>query len=461
MSGPRIATDWVPEGMEELFFLPDPMVPAQATCYWDLGNQYLGGGSPRHRTSPSTLRARALRLADHGGGRLVLISDAIEHLPPGEDNSDAEEQEATLLEARRLASYLAPRGVRINICRVGYCPALGHRLPEAELRHLRSFLAIRRDVTRDDLAATIRFLAQGPENLVGETLTLDGGLSWPLVRAGSGSSRTAVFEPEPGGPRQEDETVLVTGASSKIGRAIVERLADQGCSLVLSGRSEDNLTELAGAVRERGLPCRIVPADLSQPGGAEQLWAELAATPVTGVVYGAGALQLDPPSSAHERQQLFQLNHLSWATLAELAAESWRAAERPGALVALGSLSADTVAGPRLASYAASKAAMVQQTSYLAVTYGRYGIRAGAVLPGGVADTTMAREQHDSYLEAAVERVPTGRFSTPDEVAAVVSYLLRPGSAMLAGRPVRLCGGVSTLRPAPPVPLPHVKEYAS
>lgn len=108
MSGPRIATDWVPEGMEELFFLPDPMVPAQTTCYWDLGNRHLGGGSPRHRTSPSTLRARALRLADHGGGRLVLISDAIEHLPPGEDNSDAEEQEATLLEARRLASYLAP-----------------------------------------------------------------------------------------------------------------------------------------------------------------------------------------------------------------------------------------------------------------------------------------------------------------------------------------------------------------
>ena len=97
MSGPRIATDWVPEGMEELFFLPDPMVPAQATCYWDLGNQHLGGGSPRHRTSPSTLRARALRLADHGGGRLVLISDAIEHLPPGEDNSDAEEQEACLV----------------------------------------------------------------------------------------------------------------------------------------------------------------------------------------------------------------------------------------------------------------------------------------------------------------------------------------------------------------------------
>ena len=119
------------------------------------------------------------------------------------------------------------------------------------------------------------------------------------------------------------------------------------------------------------------------------------------------------------------------------------ARNRPGAIVNMASTHGMTgIAGRSV--YGISKAGLIQMTRMLAIEWADKNIRVNAVAP-----TTVMTESRQQLLndpkarEAALARIPTGRFVTPEEIAAAVAYLGGPGAASITGHTLAVDGGVT------------------
>ncbi len=187
------------------------------------------------------------------------------------------------------------------------------------------------------------------------------------------------------------ERALITGASSGIGEALAAQFAAGGHDLVLVARSENKLRALAKRLgAEYDVEARVEPADLSEPGAAQQLAQRLkrARRPVSALINNAGVLEhgrfVDIPASTH--QQLVDLNIGGLTTM--LAAFLPAMVERGyGRVLNVASIAAFQPV-PALASYAASKAYVLSLTESLSEELKGTGVTATALCPG-VTDTGM------------------------------------------------------------------------
>jgi uncharacterized protein len=181
------------------------------------------------------------------------------------------------------------------------------------------------------------------------------------------------------------ETVLVTGASSGIGEALARLAAADGHALVLVARSADKLhalaKDLAGA---HGVPVKVMPADLSQPGAAATLAAELRRKRLTidVLVNNAGVLDNAPfvKTAAARHQAMIDLNiRALTGLLAELLPGMVRRGQ--GRVLNVASIAAFQPV-PTLATYAATKAYVLSLTESLSEELAGTGVSITALCPG-------------------------------------------------------------------------------
>jgi len=232
------------------------------------------------------------------------------------------------------------------------------------------------------------------------------------------------------------KSVLVTGATKGIGRAIALMLAKRGATVVAMGRSMDDLASLAG---ETG--CRTIVADMADADATRAAAKE--ALPLDLLVNCAGTTTLEPflDVTVEAFDHLIAVNTRAPMIVAQEYARACIARGVGGAIVNVSSLSAFTGFADH-AAYCASKGALDAMSRVMANELGPRGIRVNCVNPA-VTLTDMARKAWSDPAKAQpmLSRMPLGRFIEPEEVAEVVLFLLSDGAAMVNGVSVPIDAG--------------------
>ena len=246
---------------------------------------------------------------------------------------------------------------------------------------------------------------------------------------------------------------VVTGAGTGIGRAIALRLAADGHSLGLLARNLDALNATAEAAREAGAPrVHTAACDIRDRAAVDRTMEALAQA--LGGLHclvansGIGGPNADGPDDRFD--DLVQTNLMGTYYCARAAQRHFTPGGHPRHIVAIASiLGRFGVAG--YTGYCASKTGILGLVRALAHEVAPEGIQVNALCPGWV-DTAMAREGIDGIAEAvgishdeahamAMEQVPMGRMSRPEDVAGVVAWLLSPDARGVTGQGIDINGG--------------------
>lgn len=239
------------------------------------------------------------------------------------------------------------------------------------------------------------------------------------------------------------KTVLITGATSGIGKATALRFAESGASIAAVGRDEESLIELEIKVVRAGAQCLPITADLSQ----EEETSRVVANTIDHFVLVNAA------------------GHISSGTIENATLDAWDAmlginlrvpfvlmqralptiVERRGNIVNVSSVTG-LRAFPGVLAYCVSKAGLDQLTRCAALELAAKGVRVNAVNPGVVITEIhkrggMSEEQYEAFLEHSKQTHPLGRVGEAREIAELIFFLASDRASWITGATYSIDGG--------------------
>ena len=239
-----------------------------------------------------------------------------------------------------------------------------------------------------------------------------------------------------------DKTVLVTGSSRGIGRAIALRLAREGFDVVLHCRSQrEQADAVATEIAAMGRSARVLQFDVAdRDAAATALLADVEAHGCYyGVVCNAGIARdgAFPALSAEDWDAVIHTNLDAFYNVLHPLTMPLVRRRKPGRIVTLASVSG--LMGNRgQVNYSASKAGIIGATKALAVELASRNITVNCVAPGLIA-TEMVDER---VLEEALKMIPAQRVGKAEEVAALVAFLMSEDAAYITRQVISVNGGM-------------------
>ncbi len=240
------------------------------------------------------------------------------------------------------------------------------------------------------------------------------------------------------------KVAIVTGASRGIGKAIAAGFAEAGADLALVARSESKLIEVQQALQSIGAKAEIFPYDLRQTDGIPDWVAQVveACGRIDILVNNAGTThRADAIDFPEERwDEVITLNLKSVWLLCQNVGRGM--VERgSGKIINIASLLSFS-GGIRASAYAASKGGVAQLTKALANEWASKGVNVNAIAPGYIDTELSAGVIADPVRSAQLmERLPAGRFGTPDDLVGAAIFLASEAAEYIHGHILTVDGG--------------------
>ncbi len=238
--------------------------------------------------------------------------------------------------------------------------------------------------------------------------------------------------------------VVVTGASSGLGRHFATLLARRGARVAACARRVDRLADLCAELAGEGHVAQPFAMDVTDAGSVEAALAAAgdALGPIDVLVNNAGIALAKPALEveADEWDRLMDTNLKGAWLVARDVARRMQAQGTGGSIVNIASIAGFHPAG-RLSAYATSKAALIHLTRSLALELARAAIRVNAIAPG-YFETDINRDFLGSEAGASLrQRIPQRRFGRPQDLDGVLLLLASEASAYMTGSVLVVDGG--------------------
>jgi len=246
-----------------------------------------------------------------------------------------------------------------------------------------------------------------------------------------------------GGRGLEGRVAIVTGASRGIGRAVAASLAEDGASVVVSGRDAARLEMAAKELEALGVPVLAVPGDVSGREDVDRVAGQARERfgRIDILVNNAGIIRdaLLVRMRDEDWDEVLNVN-LRGAFLMTRAAAKVMMRRKGGRIINITS-AAGAMGNAGQANYSAAKAGLIGLTKSAARELAHWGILVNAVAPG-LIDTDMAAAIPPEAREALLTQVPLKRVGGAREVAEVVRFLAGDGASYVTGQVIHVNGGL-------------------
>jgi 3-oxoacyl-[acyl-carrier protein] reductase len=244
--------------------------------------------------------------------------------------------------------------------------------------------------------------------------------------------------------RLEEKVAVVTGGSRGIGRAIALALGGAGARVAITyARQRDAAEAVVQALGQLGRDGRLYQFDVADYAATTAAFAQ--------IVDDFGRLDILVSNAGIRSDQLLvRMQPEAWDSVIRTnlsgtfncarAAARAMLRQRWGRIISITSI-AGLVGNAGQTNYAAAKAGMVGFTKALAKELAPRGITVNAVAPGFI-DTDMTRTLPEAQRQALLQQIPTGRFGTPEDVAACVLFLASDAAQYITGEVISVSGGL-------------------
>lgn len=243
----------------------------------------------------------------------------------------------------------------------------------------------------------------------------------------------------------QDQSILVTGGTRGIGRAIVDAFADTGARVAFTYRSSgEEADALVEDLESRGVEALALQGDVAH--------LDVAQSHVDAVVDAWGSVDVLVNNAGITRDNLMlRMKEEDWDAVIDInlkgvfnyakAAYRQMMRQRGGVVINLSSVVGVT-GNPGQTNYAASKAGIIGFSKSLAKELSSRGVRVNVVAPGYV-DTEMTEALSDDAREAMLGAVPLGRPASPEDIAQATLFLASPAASYITGHVLHVDGGLA------------------